>query len=332
MLDARLSAGLPSHPKTKKLLRRLGPAAGWSFVCLILWTRVNRPDGDLAGMSTEDIELAADWAGESDAFARELVSVGFLDGTESAYVLHDWAEHQPWSAGAEARSDKARWAALCKQHGRIEAARLMPEYAKRLLEASQKPDAGRSEDATGMPLAVLGGATSTPVAGSRSAPSPSPSPSPTPTLDTPPAPQGGGGKGSLPGEGDLLFMQFWLAYPRKTGRADAWKAWQALKVDAGLLAQMLAGLARWKVHPRWVKDGGQFVKTPGPWLRQKLWTDEEVCGPGTALQASAPQGEVPAWVKAAGFDTEADAHNRMCWEHNAHEFRDGERIAQGVGA
>lgn len=78
--DARLNTGLPTHPKTKKLIRRLGPGAGWSLVCLILWARANRPDGDLSGMSDEDIELASDWAGENDAFVAALVTVGFLDG------------------------------------------------------------------------------------------------------------------------------------------------------------------------------------------------------------------------------------------------------------
>src|SRR5690606_21284062 len=92
--DARISTGFPGHPKTKKLVRRLGPEAAWALVCLIRWTRSNRPDGDLEGMSAEDIELACDWSGDADALVRELASVGFLDGEEGAYRLHDWADHQ----------------------------------------------------------------------------------------------------------------------------------------------------------------------------------------------------------------------------------------------
>ncbi len=45
--DARISTGLPGHPKAKKLMRRLGQAAGWNLVCLILWTAANRSDGDV---------------------------------------------------------------------------------------------------------------------------------------------------------------------------------------------------------------------------------------------------------------------------------------------
>lgn len=78
--DARLSTSLPGHPKTKKLVRRLGPQAGWSLVCLILWACANRPDGNLEGMSAEDIEAAAEWTGAPGAFAKEVSSVGLLDG------------------------------------------------------------------------------------------------------------------------------------------------------------------------------------------------------------------------------------------------------------
>lgn len=174
--DARLSTGLPGHPKTKKLVRRLGPGAGWSLVCLILWARANRSDGDLSGMSAEDIELAADWTGENDALVRELASVGFLDGTEGDYQLHDWAEHQPWSAGSEARSDRAKWSALCRRHGREEAARLMPEYAAKIAKSADPSAKSTDSPAISSDLAEQSPAKT----GNQGTPSPIPSPSPSP--------------------------------------------------------------------------------------------------------------------------------------------------------
>lgn len=173
--DARLSVGLPGHPKTKKLIRRLDASAGWSLVCLILWARANRPDGDLAGMSAEDIELAADWTGENDAFVRELASVGFLDGVEGAYQLHDWADHQPWSAGSDLRSLKAKWNAVKRHHGEAEADRQVPEYARIRAASSDSDASSKKIDATSN--AGSSDAAMRP-AGSSNAPSPSPSPYP----------------------------------------------------------------------------------------------------------------------------------------------------------
>lgn len=76
--DARIAVGLPTHPKTKKLIKRLGQSAAWNLVCLILWTAANRSDGRLDGMSVEDIELAADWLGDDGAFVGALVETEIL--------------------------------------------------------------------------------------------------------------------------------------------------------------------------------------------------------------------------------------------------------------
>lgn len=146
-MDARLSVEFPRHPKTKKIVRRLGPAGGYAVVCLILWARSNRPDGDLSGMTSEDIELSVDWTGEPDALVREMADVGFLDGSEKSYRLHDWSKHQPWSAGEETRSLKAKWNAIKRHHGEAEADRKVPEWAAiRSTENVEKGDANSIEN------------------------------------------------------------------------------------------------------------------------------------------------------------------------------------------
>ena len=188
--DARISTALPSHPKTKKLAKRLGAAGPLGCIYLFLWVASNRSDGDLAGMTDEDIELAIDWAGEEGAFVRGMVDVGFLEGEACERLVHDWAEHNPWAAGAGARSEKSRWAALCKQHGRAEAARQMPEYAQRIGAAEQPQADSKPDSATGKPDAVPESASGTLLAETGSAPSPSrllsdTSPSPPPTVKAP---------------------------------------------------------------------------------------------------------------------------------------------------
>jgi hypothetical protein len=112
--DARISTALPRHPKTVKLQRRLGAPGCWSLVCLFLWVAENRPEGNLEGMSNEDVEIAANWPGDVGSFVLALAEVRFLDGRDGAYKIHDWAEHNPWAASRPCRIEKARAAATAR--------------------------------------------------------------------------------------------------------------------------------------------------------------------------------------------------------------------------
>lgn len=122
--DARISVGLPNHPKTKKLIRRLGPSGSWALVRLFLWASQNRPGGDLSGLSDEDIELAVDWPEKPGALVSALVEVRFVDGAEGARAIHDWGHHNPWAAGHKDRSDKARKAGLVSRYGKEKGERM----------------------------------------------------------------------------------------------------------------------------------------------------------------------------------------------------------------
>lgn len=108
MSDIRLSFSLPTHPKTKKLIRRLGAGAAWHLVCLFMWAGQNRSSGDLSGLDDLDIELAVDYAGEEGTFVAALLDVGFLKGAEKSRYINGWAEHNPWAANAEKRSKVAK--------------------------------------------------------------------------------------------------------------------------------------------------------------------------------------------------------------------------------
>ena len=106
--DARISTATPNHPKTKKLLRRLREAGVLALIYLWLWVADNRWDGDLSGMTVEDVEIAAGWNGEPGALVAALVEVGFLDGEDLRYRIHDWADHQPYVATRASRVQRAR--------------------------------------------------------------------------------------------------------------------------------------------------------------------------------------------------------------------------------
>jgi hypothetical protein len=73
---------------------------------------------------------------------------------------------------------------------------------------------------------------------------------------------------------DERFEDFWKAYPKKTAKDDARKAFDKRKPDGEMLAQMLAALAVQTASPTWTKDGGQFIPNPATWLNGGRWQDE----------------------------------------------------------
>ena len=259
--DARIAAGLPSHPKTKKLIRRLGQAAAWNLVCLILWVSVNRSDGDLTGMSIEDIELAAEWDGEEGRFVETLSAVRFLDGEDCAFKLHDWVEHNPWAAGAAARNAKARWNAAKRHHGDAEADRLVPEYAatRRASSSAHEPTSALHVDATSMPSADVSNA-------------PSPSPSPSPSPENTPQPPKGGGRGSSEFVPDG-FARFWAAWPshkRKGSKSKCLQLWCRKSLE-GKADPIVAHVELCKASQDWRKQSGEFIPAPFVYLNGERW-------------------------------------------------------------
>ena len=160
--DARIQTTLPAHPKTKRLLRALGADGGWYLVRLFLWAAENRSDGDLTGITDEDIELAIDWPREPRTFVAALVACGFVEGDEGERSIHDWADHNGWANGAGMRAAKARWNAIKRHHGEAEADHQVPEYRA---ASNASSNAGSTRPA----LRLIA---------SSNAPSPSPSPSP----------------------------------------------------------------------------------------------------------------------------------------------------------
>jgi hypothetical protein len=99
------------------------------------------------------------------------------------------------------------------------------------------------------------------------------------------------------------FDQFWAAYPRRQGKADAHKAWTKLKIDNDTVLQalILNAIEKQKDGADWRKDDGQFIPHPATWLRAGRWLDE--VRPYTAPAPKLP----PNWwadpdsMKAAGL-------------------------------
>ena len=114
--DIRLALGFWSHPKTKKLQKRIGLEAVRSLQILWMWAAQNRPDGVLTEMDTEAVEIAADWSGKDGEFLSELIGLRWVDDVDGVLSLHDWAEHNGWAAKAEERSNAARLSRLSRSN------------------------------------------------------------------------------------------------------------------------------------------------------------------------------------------------------------------------
>lgn len=153
--DIRIAIDFWQHPKTKKLIRRVGIEGIRSLQILWTWAANNKPDGNLAGMDEEDIELAADWQGDIGAFFKALVETRWIDETDSGYALHEWLEHNPWVADDENRSNKARLSKLqqvnaaaydkCVQEGKTGLTKTEYESLKGYSANAEQKDGDRNQ-------------------------------------------------------------------------------------------------------------------------------------------------------------------------------------------
>jgi hypothetical protein len=172
--DFRLSVGFIGHPKTVKLRRRIGADGVLSLIALYGFTAQNKPDGRLAGMSDEDVAIAAGWDGEPAIFISALMECRFLDDCDGQFAVHDWAMHNGWAANAQARSEQSRSAA----EQRWERKRAMPNRAD---SNAVSIDQHSGQHQSAMPTDA-----------NSNAPIPSPFPSPSPNQEILPlTPMGG---------------------------------------------------------------------------------------------------------------------------------------------
>lgn len=107
-------------------------------------------------------------------------------------------------------------------------------------------------------------------------------------------------------DGDLTavvaaFDSFWLAYPKKVGKAAARTAWVKAKASSKTLADIESALA-WQVKSdQWCKDHGQYIPNPATYLSQHRWQDEPV-KTDTSLTAVGRRAAAAAteWLKQEG--------------------------------
>jgi hypothetical protein len=76
------------------------------------------------------------------------------------------------------------------------------------------------------------------------------------------------------GASAAAFEDFWQAYPRKVGKADARRWWTKHKPTPATVEAMGRTLAWQTQSEQWLREGGQFIPHPATWLNQGRWDDE----------------------------------------------------------
>ena len=78
-------------------------------------------------------------------------------------------------------------------------------------------------------------------------------------------------------EREGAFAAFWAAYPRKTGRQAARRAFDRL--PAGVWPLLVPAVEAQKRERQWQEDEGRYIPNPATWLEQGRWEDEGTQAP-----------------------------------------------------
>jgi hypothetical protein len=109
------------------------------------------------------------------------------------------------------------------------------------------------------------------------------------------------------------FLQFYEAYPNKTGKREAWERWKKLNGVRPVLQIMLDAIAMQK---RWRENAqrGEFRpewKNPATWLNKGCWEDKVGVPQTTASGPKQPTLFIPCPV-CQGRTLKTDLYNGKC--------------------
>jgi hypothetical protein len=87
------------------------------------------------------------------------------------------------------------------------------------------------------------------------------------------------------GERENDFETFWIAYPRKDGKAAARKAWEQTN-DRPAVDHIVKAIRVGKKSQQWKQQDGRFIPTPTNWILDRRWEDIPV----GEIKKAAPPG------------------------------------------
>lgn len=235
-------------PKLRRLYKALGcskPKAIGILYFLWDWGLDNADeDGILVGLERDDVSrylygVSSDCGLNMNDVVDALVATGWLDESEDGLVLHDWYDWQgPYYRAKERRKkDAARKAEERRITRRIEAQAVT---ASPLSETVSEPVAQKEEPVQESMFGAIEskpGRTSAEAVKSRYA------------------------------EG---FLQFWEAYPRKLGKGDAYKKYQARRKDGFSDEELIQSAKNYAAECRSRRTEKEYIKHPKTFLSDSL--------------------------------------------------------------
>ena len=235
-------------PKLRRLYKALGcskPEAIGILYFLWDWGLDNADeDGILVGLGKDDISrylygVSSDCRLNMDDVVDALVATGWLDETGDGLVLHDWYDWQgPYYRAKERRKkDAARKAEERRITRRIEA------QATQAVPASPLSEPSVTQEEEPVQESMFGAAEIKP-ARTRAEP-------------------------VNPGYAEG-FLQFWEAYPRKLGKGDAYKKYQARRKDGFSDEELIQSAKNYAAECRSRRTEKEYIKHPKTFLSDSL--------------------------------------------------------------
>lgn len=295
---------LISHPKTKRLARRLGlpiPAIIGHLACFWCWCLEYAQDGNLSRYDAEELADAAMYQGEdSEGFVAALIDAGFLEKVDGLQV-HDWHDYAGRLVERRAANAKRMKAARAKNVQRTcetraemcEATQPNPTQPNHVHVGStaeaadvcafDDPPPGHTEeeDAT---LEAKSEALVVVPAG-RSVPKP----------DSDYSPE---------------FKVFWAPYPRKVVKDAAAESYKRARSKGATAEEIQAGLVRWLGSVDWADQDLKHLPHASTWLNQRRWKDEpeQATKNGAIPMAADGRPDDLAWERSfvKAYDTDAE--------------------------
>jgi hypothetical protein len=286
---------LARHPKTLRLMRRLDTSRAATIGHLHLfwwWCLDYAPDGDLAQFDNEEIAIALEWDGDADALVIAMIDAGFIDADRH---VHDWNDYggkllkrkeinrnrmRDARASHEPRTEHAQTPA--NNDGATHVHRT--DDARATHVQSQSTEQNRREENT---FTADGGGDAE-------------------------ADDDGGGV-TYPAE----FLEFWSAYPKKTGKGAALKRWKQIKPSKTTREKILAAIDAQRHGRQWQQG---YIMDPARWLNERHWEDEVASNPIGTMTVLDAKPKPPAKPK-----TDAERIVEMRLEERSRWIRERER-------